>query len=96
MSVIHVAFSFLYLSLHFSISQYIHSSFPWWGALSLESGGFLSGNLLKASLGKIFMEKKYTRLIRLNHEEQPIHTNEELKIWPIFRNEMLVWEGSLL
>lgn len=50
----------------------------------------MSGNLLKAALGKIFREKKNTSLIRLNHEEQPIYTNEELKIWPILPNEMLV------
>lgn len=56
-----------------------------------DQGGFLSGNLLKAALGKIFM-KKYTGLIELNHKVQPIHTNEKLKVWPIFPNEMLVSE----
>lgn len=82
--LIYDKFLYLFPSLH----SFILSS----GALHSHwnQGGFLSGNLLKAALGKIFMEKKKsTRLVY--HEEQPIHTNEELNIWPIFHSDMLVW-----
>lgn len=89
--------SFLYSSLNFpslSVHWFIFSS----GGVHSHwnHGGFLSGNLLKAALGKIFLWQKYSRLIRLNREEQPTRTNEELKLWPIFPNEMLACGRFLL